>query len=296
MVMTASPIASSAPSIETISLAVETASVSDIVSCATAGLDEIIGDWSRFTHVDASVEIETYATIGEIASLDFELILTPSSGLPTLVTVTVTAGFVRGVLVLLSVEPAWPAPACASDDPIVQMQSHSHRPGREIPIEIATIVTRDDDGLPSWPTPLSNVLATGLAHVMSLIEDDDDDVSATLEGIREIARKALAFDRERMRLRFDDQHGNRSFVQFVDGRWKAFRNDGHEVRFSYCFGSGVDEASVEQALSLARTVHSIQSAAMSHIKGLQDVRVEMVWERHLWNGSHFAHVPVAGKS
>lgn len=296
MIMTASRIASSAPSIETIQLAVETASISDIVSCATAGLDEIIGDWSRFAHVDASVETETYATIGEIASLDFELILTPSSGLPTLVTVTVTAGFVRGALVLLSVEPARPAPDCSSNDPIVQMQSRSHRPGREIPIAIATIAIQDDAGRLSWPTPLSNVLATGLSHVMSLVEEGHDDVVATLEGIREIARKALAFDRERMRLRFDDQHGNRSFVQFVDGRWKAFRNDGHEVRFSYCFGSGVDEASVEQALSLARTVHSIQSAALSHTKGLQDVHVEMVWERHLWNGSHFAQVPVPSES
>ncbi len=155
----------------------------------------------------------------------------------------------------------------------------------------ASLATSETTGLPDWPTPLPNRLAIALADILDTTNDPTlEDLQSAIDDIREVARKALAFDRDRMRLRIDDQHGNRSFVQFVGGRWKAFRADGFEVRFQYCFGPGADDAAIERDLSAARTIHSIQSAAMAHVNGLQDVQVEASWERHYWVGDRFAHV------
>ena len=280
MTITAARTVLPAPSIEALELAVEAASLSDIMLCASAGLDAIVVDWSRFASVHVAVETDTYRVDGRVASMVCGLIFRPASGMPTLATVAISTGMVGDKVVLLSVEPA---PLGSQRNPI-SVEEYLGGTRR-----IASLETEDTTGLPSWPTPLSNVLALGLADILSVV--DIDEVHVTLEDIRRIARKALAFDRDRMRLRFDDQHGNRSFVQFVDGRWKAFRNDGHEVLFRYCFGPGADDAAIKRDLSAAGTVYSIQSAAMAHVNGLQDVRVEMNWERHLWNGERFAHVP-----
>jgi len=284
MTITAARTAPPAPSIEALELAIEAASLSDIMLCASAGLDAIVVDWGRFASVHAAVETDTYRVDGRVASMVCGLIFRPASGMPTLATVAVSAGMVGDKVVLLSAEPA---PLGSQRNPISVEEYLGG--GRRV----ASLETEDSTGLPGWPTPLSNVLALGLADILSVVDGDIDidEVHVTLEDIRRIARKALAFDRDRMRLRFDDQHGNRSFVQFLDGRWKAFRNDGREVGFRYCFGPGADDAAIERDLSAARTVYSIQSAAMAHVTGLQDVRVEMDWERHHWNGESFVHVP-----
>lgn len=137
--------------------------------------------------------------------------------------------------------------------------------------------------VPSWPTPLATTLANALADILEAMGDR----TTAITDIRAIAVEALRFDPARMRLRFDDLHGNRSFVQVVDGRWKATRIDGREVHLSYCFGPGADDAAIERDLSTAHTVHSIERAASAHINGLQTVQVEMTWERNHWNGERF---------
>jgi len=276
MTITASRTVSSAPSIEALELAVENASLWDIMLCASAGLDAIVVDWSRFVSVEAAVETDTYAVDGDIASMVFGLTFRPASGMPTLATVVVSAGMVEDRLAILAIEPA----------PLGSQRN---------PVRVESIPSARTTGLPDWPTPVTTVLATALADILSSVElvnlSDPDDVHSTLDDVLSTARRALAFDRDRMRLRIDDHHGNRSFVQFVDGGWKAFAVDGRQVRFSYCFGSHGPEDEIARDLAEATTIHEIQRAAMRHVRGMQDVQVEASFERHAWSGERFVHLP-----
>ncbi|MFZ3481943.1 hypothetical protein [Sphingomonas sp. 3-13AW] len=150
----------------------------------------------------------------------------------------------------------------------------------------ASLVSPDCTGLLAQTTPLTNRLALALSDILDIAEDGE----TTLEEIRKIARDALAFDRDSMRLRFDDHHGNRSYVEFVDRRWKVFRADGVETTFQYCFGYGADECAIEQDLYAARTIHSVQSAALAHVNGHRVVQVEAVSADPLWKGARYNHV------
>jgi hypothetical protein len=275
MTITTSRTVSPAPSIEALELAVEDASLSDVMLCASAGLDAIVVDWSRFVSVEAAVETDTYRVDGDVASMVFGLAFQPAVGMPTLATVVVTAGTVEDRLVILGIDPA----------PLGSERN---------PVRVEGIPATPATDLPDWPTPVATMLATALADILSRVDlvnlSDPDDVHSTLDDVLSTARRALAFDRDRMRLRIDDHHGNRSFVQFVDGAWKAFANDGRRIRFSYCFGSHGPEDEIARDLSEATTIHEIQRAAMRHVRGLQDVQVEATFERHAWNGERFKHV------
>jgi len=261
---------STPPSAEAIELAIENASIDDLMMCASADLDVRVVDWKRFADFDAAVESDTYAAADGIATLVFGLTLNARSGPPVITTVTVSAGLLGDAVVLLGVDTLFaPAPA-------------------------PLMITADDAiGLPAWPTPLPNVLARSLHEILAICQEPTLAAPGMqIETIRKIAARTLPFDHARMRLRIDDQHGNRSFIQLLAGRWKAFRNDGREVRFTYCFGHPSDEAQIGCDLSAATTIHDIQRAAMSHVRGLQEVQVEVVWDRHLWDGECFRHVPL----
>lgn len=273
MTITASRTVSPAPTIEALELAVENASLASIMLCASAGLDAIVVDWSRFVSVDAAVETDTYRVDGDVASMVFGLTFRPASGMPTLATVVVTAGTVEDRLVILGIEPA----------PLGSQRN---------PVRVDGIPSAQTTGLPDWPTPVATVLARALDQVMQIAQAPAlAGPGDPFEAIREIVANATLFDHDRMRLRIDDHHGNRSFVQFVDGEWKAFAVDGRQVRFSYCFGSHGPEDEIARDLSEATTIHGIQRAAMRHVRGLQDVQVEAIWERHAWNGERFKPVP-----
>lgn len=265
--------ASSPPSAEAIELAVEGASLSDIMLCATASLDAVVVDWNCFSSVRAAVETDTYRTAGRLASMVFGLAFQPAAGMPTLATVLVTAGLLNESVVLLSIDCTTPVP------------------------EADAVPSAQTTGLPEWPTPVATLLARALHQVMQIAQAPETaGAGDPLDEIREIALKAILFDHDRMRLRIDDHHGNRSFVRFVDGQWKAFAVDGRQVRFSYCFGSHGPEDEIVRDLAEATTIHEIQRAAMRHVRGLQNVQVEKVFERHTWDGERFSHMPLGAGS
>ena len=138
------------------------------------------------------------------------------------------------------------------------------------------------------PTSIAQQPAAALDAILALFEGDSAPLDA-LARIKAIAEKAAVFDRNRMRLRFDDPAGNRCFVQYVLGSWQAYDVKGGRLGLAYPFGTPIDEAAIQRDLSAALTMGGVIDAAMCHQKRHNDVQIEAVWERHAFDGTSFRH-------
>lgn len=150
--------------------------------------------------------------------------------------------------------------------------------------------------------PIASRSADALAAIMSIMGNIDHtqghgENSARMRGgmlqsIREIVEQASAFDRDAMRLRIDDLHGNRSFIPHAGGRWQAINVMGDELSMSYPLGSPVDVKALSDALDAATTIHEATAIVMKAARRVVDVQVEAVWERHLpIEGVRLGHIP-----
>lgn len=138
----------------------------------------------------------------------------------------------------------------------------------------------------SDPASIAQRPAAALETILALFDGGTAPVDA-LTRIRAIAEEAAAYDHDRMRLRFDDLHGNRCFVQRIDGEWIAYDPAGKRLHLVYAFGSPMQPITLRQDLDAATTMGGMVDAAMRHMKRLNDVQVEAVWERHQFDGTKF---------
>lgn len=123
-----------APTIETLELLVEGACVADLALASTPRLDGVVGDWGAFRSVEVAVETATFHTLDGFAAMDFGLVLQPASGMPTLVTVTVTASTIGGAPRIITVDraPAYgEGPLGSRTNPVVVEGIAEHDPAED---------------------------------------------------------------------------------------------------------------------------------------------------------------------
>ena len=138
------------------------------------------------------------------------------------------------------------------------------------------------------PASVAQRPAAALDAILALFEGDSAPLDA-LARIRAIAAGAAAFDHDRMRLRFDDTSGNRSFVQRIRGEWVAYGIQGQRLDLAYPFGTPLRPLAIQADLDAATTMGGIIDAAMRHMRRINDVQIEAVWERHDYDGTWFKH-------